>query len=647
MPEYFGKDIVPEEMPEAFDQGMTMQKVITEEDIAKATKILTEYKNGKEMLERRIIEDDKWYRLRHWEVIRRKQNDPQPRPTSAWLFNSILNKHADFMDNYPEAIVLPRERSDEESAKTLSAVLPVLMEYNGFHKTYSKNCWKKLQSGTAIYGAFWNPDKENGLGDIDIQKIDILKVFWEPGITDIQDSANLFIVELVDEESLNAKYPEYEGKLKGNSITVAEYAFADSTDTKKSEKQVVVDWYYKVDAGDGRTLLHYVKFCGDQILYASENDPELRNRGFYDHGKYPVVFDVMFPEEGTPCGFGVVAISKDPQMYIDALSANILENSLMGTKKRFLMSTSTGVNREQLMDWNNPIVDVEGSLDDARIREINVQPLAPIYQNVLQMKIEEMKETSANRDVNAGGAGAGISAAAAISALQSAGNKVSRDLISQSYTAYEDLVKLVLELMAQFYTEARTFRITGANAGEYEFADVSNIGLAPMPTGTNANGETLFRKPIFDLKIKAQKKNPFSQMEENERAKELYSMGFFNPERAQEALGALEMMSFEGIDKVRDQVSQGQTLLNMVQQMSQQMAQMAQLLQLSTGASMGGQMPAGGGSAPQGSPAPAKNGPDANAQDKVASGVMQAQKPMTDYGQRLAKRSAPDMSGNN
>lgn len=261
MPEYFGKDIVPEEMPEAFDQGMTMQKVITEKDIARATKLLTEYKNGKEMLERRIIDDDKWYRLRHWEVIRRDKNDPQPRPTSAWLFNSILNKHADFMDNYPEAIVLPRERSDEESAKTLTAVLPVIMEYNGFPKTYSKNTWKKIRSGTAIYGTFWNPDKENGIGNIEIQKVDVLKIFWEPGITDIQDSANLFIVELVDEESLNAKYPEYEGKLKGNSITVAEYAFADSTDTNKSEKQVVVDWYYKVDAGDGRTLLHYVKFA--------------------------------------------------------------------------------------------------------------------------------------------------------------------------------------------------------------------------------------------------------------------------------------------------------------------------------------------------------------------------------------------------
>ena len=102
---------------------------------------------------------------------------------------------------------------------------------------------------------------------------------------------------------------------------------------------------------------------------------------------------------------------------------------------------------------------------------------------------------------------------------------------------------------------------------------------------------------MFDVKIKAQKKNPFSRMEQNERAKELYGLGFFNPERAQEALGALEMMEFEGIDKVREQVQQGQTLLNICQQMSQQMDQMALLLQALTGKDMGVERmrPSGGG----------------------------------------------------
>lgn len=613
------------------------------EEIGKAIETLTRYKQGKANLEQRIVEDELWWELRHWEVIRNTKK-PGPEPSSAWLFNSILNKHADAMDNYPEPVVLPRERGDEESARMLSQVLPVIFEYNDFEQTYSDNWWEKLKHGTAAYGVFWNSQKENGLGDIDIREIDLLKLFWEPGITDIQKSRNLFIVDLVDEDILDRQYPEHKGHMGGSVIDVKQYIYDDTVDTEG--KSVVVDWYYKVTSPSGRTVLHYAKFVGDTLLYASENDPNLQDTGWYDDGLYPVVLDVLFPEKGTPVGFGYVAICKDPQLYIDKLSANILENSMMATKKRFFASTSTAINKEQFLDWGQPIVDVEGELDERRLQEIKVSPLDAIYTNVLQMKIEEMKDTAANRDVNSGSAGSGVTAAAAIAALQEAGNKASRDMISASYRAHVAINSMAINRMGQFYDETRTFRITGASPGSYQFVDVNNQGLQEQVVGLAADGVTpLFRKPIFDLKIKAQKKNPFSRMEQNERAKELYAAGFFNPERAQEAMGALEMMEFEGIDKVRERVEQGQTLLNICQQMSQQMDQMALLLQALTGEDMGviapqtarqGGSPAGGQVSVKGS----KGGADS-----LARATMEAQTPMTGYGQRLAKRSTPDMSG--
>ena len=71
------------------------------------------------------------------------------------------------------------------------------------------------------------------------------------------------------------------------------------------------------------------------------------------------------------------------------------------------------VNEEEFLDWSKPIVHVEGELDDRRLQEIMVQPLSGVYVDVLRMKIEEMKDTAANRDVNAGSAQAGVTAAAA------------------------------------------------------------------------------------------------------------------------------------------------------------------------------------------------------------------------------------------
>lgn len=613
------------------------QKMIGTEEISKATEILKKYKDGKANLEKRIKDDELWWELRHWEAIRGKKRDASPEPSSAWLFNAIVNKHADAMDNFPEPVVLPRERTDEESAKVLSSVLPVIMEYCDYEQTYSDNWWEKLKHGTAPYGIFWNPQKENGLGDIDIREIDLMKLFWEPGVTDIQKSRNLFIVELVDEDLLEQQYPDYKGKLKGNSVDVAQYSYDDTVDV--SDKSVVVDWYYKVQSPNGKTLLHYAKFVGETLLFASENEPEYRERGWYDHGLYPVVMDCLFPEKGTPVGFGYVAICKDPQLYIDKLSANVMENAMMTTKKRFFVSDSTGINEEEFSDWSKPLVHVQGELDERRIQEIVCQPLNGIYLNVAQMKIDEMKDTASNRDVNSGGTGSGVTAAAAISALQEAGNKASRDMIAASYRAYTQLTAMVIELIRQFYDEARSFRITGQMPGQYDFVDVSNAGIRDQEIGMDSEGIPIYRKPIFDLKIKAQKKNPFSRMEQNERAKELYGLGFFNPERAQEAMGALEMMDFEGIDKVKEQVQQGQTLLNICQQMSQQMDQMAMLLQNFTGMNMGV-----GGMMPQmGAPAQPQTSGGQTLQSKAAD----AQSPMTSYGQRLAQRSAPDMNRGN
>lgn len=636
--------IVPEEQDMAPEMAaMLLQRTeqtptITDRDVERGIDLLTKYKDGKSNLENRIVNDELWWELRHWEGIgqsKAKRVDksgkevtstpPEPKPSSAWLFNTIQNKHADAMDNYPEPVVLPRERSDEQSAKTLSQILPVVQEYNHFEQVYSDNWWEKLKHGTAVYGIFWDPQKDNGLGDIEIRDIDLLKLFWEPGITDIQKSRNLFIVDLVDNDLLDSEYPQLKGKQKGKVVDVKEYIYDDNVDT--SDKSVVVDWYYKVKTPDGRTALHYIKFVGSTLLYASENDPEYRERGFYDHGMYPVVLDVMYPEKGTPIGFGYVAICKDPQLYIDKLSANILENAMMATKKRFFVSDTTAINEQEFLDWNRPLVHVNGPLDDGRIQEIVTQPLSDIYVTVAQMKIEEMKDTAANRDVNSGGT-TNVTAAAAIAALQEAGNKASRDMIAASYRAYTQINTLCVELMRQFYDLRRSFRITGEGS-EYQFIDFDNTGLQDQVTGLDTMGNPMFRRPVFDLKIKAQKKNPFSRMEQNERAKELYAMGFFAPENAQASLIALDMMDFDGIQTVKEKVMQGQTLLNMVMQMSQQLAAITGVLMPQE------ETQAGGGTNTAESGGGGGNG--------LASGIMEAQTPMTGYGQALAKRSTPSV----
>ena len=612
----------------------TEQRMIGKPELDKAIEILTKYKAGKSELERRIVEDELWYKMQHWEVIRKKEKaQDRPEPTSAWLFSTLSNKHADAMDNFPEANVLPRERDDEKSASELSSILPVVFEHCEFEKTYSDNWWEKLKHGTAVYGVFWNADKENGLGDIDITAIDLLNIFWEPGITDIQKSRNLFIATLEDNDSLTAQYPELEGKLSSNVVDITKYVYDDEVDT--TDKSVVVDWYYKVRAANGRTLLHYVKFVGDNILFASENDPKYTEVGWYDHGQYPVVFDTLFPEKGTPVGFGYIAITKDPQLYIDKLGQGILQSVMEGSVTRYWASRGSGVNLDQFRDFNNRIVEVEGMVDDSRLKPITVPQLPAAAVEVYKMKIDELKEGSSNRDFTAGGTASGVTAAAAIAALQEAGNKTSRDSIRASYRNYTQISYLCIELIRQFYDEVRTFRITGEVPGQYDFVDFSNAGLKDQAI---PGAIPMYRRPVFDIKIKAQKRNPYSQMLQNEMAKEFYAAGFFNPQRAQEAMMALEMMSFEGKDKVMEGVRQGQTLYNIVLQLQAEIEKMAMLFQAYTGIDLA-TVAAQQGAVPQKS---VSQVPETSGQS-LASTAKQAQTPRPSYAQQIAERSKPDM----
>ena len=621
--------------------------------VAEATQTLKRYKEGKANLEKRIVEEERWWKLRHWEVINggKKQlpldcdeaqvkREDRPEPTSAWLFNSISNKHADIMDNFPEPNVLPRERDDEADAQILSSVLPVIFERNNYEETYSDAAWYKLKHGVSAKGVFWNQELEDGMGDIDIRFIDLLNIFWEPGITDLQASRNLFIVSLQDNDLLEQQYPQLKGKLGGQIIDVQEYVHDDNVDT--SDKSAVVDWYYKKRTPEGRTILHLVKFVGHEVLFATENDPESYPNGFYDHGEYPVVFDVLFPEEGTPVGFGYIAIMKSPQMYIDKLSQVILENSIKAAKPRWFAKKNVGINIPQYLDWSNEVVEVEGDISEERLRQIEVNPVPASVLNVLQMKIDELKETSSNRDVSQGSSSGGVTAAAAIAALQEAGNKTSRDMISASYRSYSKECGLSIELSRQFYDEVRTFRITG-DTGRNEYIQFSNANLKgkPLPAAFPGQMVTAMRKPVFDIVIKAQKRSPYSKMAQNELAKELYQLGFFNPQLADQSLAALELMDFEGQEKVRERVQQGQTLMNMVAMQQEQIAKMGIIIHQLTGRDVvgltEGAAPAGNG----GQSAPPKEGGKSMGQAQTdAMGET-----MTSYGQKLAERAKPDMNG--
>lgn len=546
-------------------------EVITSDIVKQAEARREKYAKGKKSLDEKATANQKWWRGRHWSEIKKdnKSLEDAEKPTSAWLFNSIINKHADMMDNFPKPNVLPRSRDSQVDAEKLGKIIPVVLEQNGYQTTYSRKAYDYISDGTAITGVFWDNAKNDGMGDVAIRQIDIHNIFWKPGIEDIQESPEVFTVAAVDNDELVKMYPQMEGKV-GNDKTTVKYEADDSTDD--SNMSEVVDWYYKVveyedvvidESGTTlprpKTILHYCKYCNGEVLYSSENEG-LEN-GFYQHGKFPFVFQVMFPIKDYPAGFGYIDVMKEPQKYIDVLDQLLADNAFKVGTERYFVRRSLGVNVDDFSDYSKPFVEFDGNLDDA-LKPIETATIPAFVLQYQTNKIEELKETSGNRDFSQGTTSGGVTAASAIAALQEAGSKLSRDMIRAAHNAFTEECYLVIELIRQFYTEPREFRIDDGKGG-YEFVDYDNANIAAE---TSADG-ILKSKPIFDLQVTAEKKSPFSRAAQNEMAKELYSMGLFNPDMSEPALVCLDMMDFEGKDEIKKKIQDNSILIGRVQQM--------------------------------------------------------------------------------
>lgn len=538
------------------------------EQINNLTQILQKYKAGKAHTEHRIKASENWWKLRN---SAEEGSDSATmaaanyKSTSGWLHNVIVSKHADAMEAYPEPNILPREESDKAEAAMLTSIVPCILEANDFESVYSETRWQKLKTGTGAYKITWDQNKLNGLGDITVSCVNLLNLYWEPGITDIQKSRYFFHTELVDRDVLEEQYPQLAGQLNGQSFISATFLYDDSVST--DNKVTVIECYYHRYV-NGRKTLQYVKYVNDKVLYATENVPELAQRGLYDHGLYPYEFDVMYPIEGSPCGYGFVDICRSPQTTIDMLNTSFVKNAMAGATPRYFKRADGGVNEAEFLDLTKSIVNVNGNLGEDSLREIPHSTLDGVYVSFLDRVIDELRQTSGNTESSTGNATSGVTAASAIAALQEASGKGSRDSNLTAYRSFARIVNMCIELVRQFYDMPRQFRILGQYGAE-KYITYSNQGLQPQPQGDAFGLDMGYRLPVFDIKISAQKKNVYTKVSQNELALQFFKLGFFNPQLTDQSLMCLDMMDFEGKDAIAQKVAAQGTMFQKLTQYMQ------------------------------------------------------------------------------
>ncbi len=499
-----------------------------EEFIARAYTLFDEFYEGTRPFRQKCRENEEFWRANHWNGVAKREQD-EPRPVTPVLFSTLESILSDIMDSYPEPVLLGEEPGDDALAVSLADVIKYILKRRHYRATYRSKCRAALKKGASVQEVYWDRDLYGGLGDISVRSWDVENFLYDPKCPSIQDGRACFKFAFYHSEWLKARYPHAVDLVKADGYRRENIP----GDAARDEDDVMVMEYWYKTFTDGRPSVHMALLCGRVLLEKSEDG---RPQGMYAHGMYPFLLEPLYPLDGQPVGLGIVDIYKNLQSYADRLDQIILKNALMSGKVKLLVNRGAELDEDALSDWSKEIV--RGSrIDDASLRWFQPAPLSPHVLQHFYGKIQSIKDESGQNQFTRGEGGMGVTAASAIMALQEAGNKRSRLLIEQMYDGFEQLVKMIIALIAEDYTEARTFRIVGE-----EGERTTVLSGAMLRKGESA------RDIDFDVSVQVQKSTPYTTIYQNDLALKLLGAGVLQPQEA------LSMMSFEGRDRIVSQV---------------------------------------------------------------------------------------------
>ena len=155
--------------------------------MAAATQTLQRYKAGKAALDRRLVDNELWFRMGHWKNYQNPMMPGKAQPSSGWLFNSIANKHADAMDNYPEPMCCPVQRTMRQPRGHFQRAAGGAGT-GRLRAGVQRLLVAQAQAGHRGHRCVLGPGSPGRRGEIAVRAMNLLMLYWEPGVADIQDS---------------------------------------------------------------------------------------------------------------------------------------------------------------------------------------------------------------------------------------------------------------------------------------------------------------------------------------------------------------------------------------------------------------------------------------------------------------------------
>ena len=439
------------------------------------------------------------------DALTRSRRKDKPTLQLQTLKSTFNNCVADQMDNMPEALMLPENKTLESVAEDLTDVVRFVMAQNHYESLHRRRVEDCFATGTSITQIAWDPDMDAGRGNVALIRWPIEAFLWDPAAENLQDARALFKVSWHPMSWYGQHYPAFADQIRPDWGEYAGLGMPESQQENApadEERAMLLEyWYRTYDAATRRYSVNVAYLAGGVLL---SHDTDV-----YAHGLYPFVLDVYTPIEGLPVGDGMVQELAPMMRYINRYASYIDMNLRMASKGRLLVDRSAGLDKDALMDWETDVVEGD-RIDAGALHWMQTQPFTGMVTQQMMQLQSDMKQDSGQNQFSRGEPVGGVTAASAISALQEAGGKITRLRTHVFNQGFRQITQQVMWLIRQFYDSRRLMFITGRQV--------------------NASPERLFGSqsanvpPPYQVQVQVQRRNPLRQQAQNDLFLQAYRL---------------------------------------------------------------------------------------------------------------------------
>lgn len=435
----------------------------TEQEKQLVNKILTLYKNAYTSKANLHALWDDCYKAYKGDLFRKALPDYKAQVIDNMIFSTVETIIPILFSHNPQFIVLPQIPEMFDRAQMVQNLLDFEFERAKVFPTLLQGIKTGVITGTSPFAVIWDSNASNGLGEVKLIPISPFNFFVDPMATSIDDAEYVIYATYKPVGQVIKQFPEKkELLLKTTTQPQDEYLLYGKEADLMNIKDVVlyIECYmrdYTIESEiieeegqkyqitkrkypNGRRII----VAGDVLLYDGENP--------YKDGRFPFVVWKCYENPNSFWGIGEVEQIIEPQRYRTEILNCIIENARTTANAVWILDKNCGIDHNTITGRPGLVIRKNPGTE---VRRESPQPLPAYVQNLPVLFAQDIENISGVYDVTRGEKPLGVTAAAAITALQEQAQGRIRLKVQLLEQALSEIGSLWLSRVQQFWETKR------------------------------------------------------------------------------------------------------------------------------------------------------------------------------------------------